>query len=41
MNSDRDKSYKKIVNLDEIYRFVVQFFLYRIIFILKSWTQSS
>ena len=35
MNSDGDKLYMKIVDLDEIYNFVVQFFLFGAILVLK------
>jgi hypothetical protein len=34
MNSNKDKIYKKLLALDEIYNFVV-YFLFRIIFIIK------
>jgi len=35
MNSDGDKLYIKIIDLDEIYNFVVQFFLFEAILVLK------
>jgi hypothetical protein len=35
MNSDGGKHYMKIVAFDKIYNFVVQFFLFGVIFIVK------
>ena len=35
MNSDEDNIYMKIVDLDEIYNFVVQIFLFGSILMLK------
>jgi hypothetical protein len=36
MNSDEDKIYMKIVAFNEIYNFVVQIFLFEVIFGLKK-----
>ena len=35
MDSDRDKIYTKIIDLDEIYSFVIQTFSFKIILVFK------